>query len=104
MMYEDVRWIRRPGEGWEAAAVQLKEAGCTIFLPAGARAMYAFFEPRLTACNENMLTPFESVALAVSPGQPESALVQTRQKLDQIGFRKVADLRASDPRIELYRH
>jgi len=104
MMYEDVRWIRRPGEGWEAAAVQLKEAGCTIFLPAGARAMYAFFEPRLTACNENMLTPFESVALAVSPGQPESALVQTRQKLDQTGFRKVADLRASDPRIELYRH
>ena len=24
MVYEDVRWIRRPGEGWQAAAAQLK--------------------------------------------------------------------------------
>jgi mannosyltransferase len=104
MMYEDVRWIRRPGEGWEAAAVQLKEAGCTIFIPAGARTMYAFFEPRLPACNENILTAFESIALAVSPDQPVSAVLETHQKLDQAGFRKVADLRTSDPRIELYRH
>ena len=27
-----------------------------------------------------------------------------RQKLDRAGFRKVADLRTTDPRIELYRH
>jgi Dolichyl-phosphate-mannose-protein mannosyltransferase len=104
MMYEDVRWIRRPGEGWEAAAVQLKHAGCTIFIPTSARTMYVFFEPRLPECNENMLTSFESVALAVSPDQPASAIAETHQKLDQAGFRRVADLRASDPRIELYRH
>jgi mannosyltransferase len=103
MIYEDVRWIRRPGEGWQSAAAQLKEAGCTIFIPSGARTMYAYFEPRLPVCNENALTPFESIALAVSPDQPASAVVEAHQKLVQAGFRKVSDLHAADPRIELYR-
>lgn len=103
MVYEDVHWIRRPGEGWQAAAAQLKEASCTIFIPSNARAMYAFFEPRLPVCDENMLTLFESVALAVSPDQPASAYTDARQKLDRAGFRKVTDLRTTDPRIELYR-
>jgi mannosyltransferase len=103
MVYEDVRWIQRPGEGWQAAAAQLSEAGCTIFIPRGARTMYAYFEPQLPACNENTLTPFESIAIAVSPDQPASAVVEARQKLDQAGFRKVDDLRTADPRIELYR-
>lgn len=103
MAYEDIRWVRRPGEGWQAAAAQLREAGCTIFIPSGARTMYAYFEPRLPVCNESTLTPFESIALAVSPNQPASAVVETRQKLNQAGFRKVADLRTADPRIELYR-
>jgi len=103
MAYEDVRWVRRPGESWQAAAAQLKEAGCTIFIPRGIQTMYAYFEPELAACNENSLTSFESIALAVSPDQPASAVVEARQKLNQAGFRKLADLRPADPRIELYR-
>lgn len=103
MVYEDVRWIRKPGEGWQTAAAQLKAASCTIFVPSGARTMYAFFEPRLPVCDEAMLTTVVSIALAVSPDQPASALVEAHQKLDRAGFRKVADLRTADPRIELYR-
>jgi mannosyltransferase len=103
MLYEDVRWARRPGEGWQAAAALLKDAGCTIFMPSGARTMYAYFEPRLSVCNENALAPVESIALAVSPDQPASALVEAHQKLSRAGFRKAADLRTADPRIELYR-
>jgi hypothetical protein len=100
MIYEDARWIRRQGEGWQAAAIQLKEANCTIFVPSGARTMYVFFEPQLRACDENALMTFETIALAVSPDQPSS---DAHQKLDQAGFGKVTDLRTADPRIELYR-
>ena len=104
MVYQDVHWIRRPGEGWQAAAAQLKAASCTIFIPSGARTMYVFFEPQIRACDENALPASEAVALAVSPDQPVPGVADARQKLDQAGFRKVADLRAADPRIELYRH
>jgi hypothetical protein len=105
MVYEDVHWIRRPGEGWQTAAVQLatvqlKDASCTMFVPTGARTMYTFFEPTLAACDEGSLPTYQSVALAVSPDQPSS---EARQKLDRAGFRKVADLRIADPRIEVYR-
>lgn len=104
MVYEDVRWIRRPGEGWEAAAAQLKEASCTLFVPSGSRTMYVFFEPQLRICDEDTLTNAETVSLALSPDQPESAYAAERQKLDRAGFRKVSDLRTADPKIELYRH
>ena len=72
MVYEDVHWIRRPGEGWQAAAAQLKGADCTIFVPSGARTMYVFFEPQLRECDENTLTTAGAVALALSPDQPGS--------------------------------
>ncbi|MCU1336294.1 MAG: Conserved transrane protein [Bryobacterales bacterium] len=103
MVYEDVRWVRRPGEGWQAAAAQLNEASCTIFLPSGARTMYVFFEPQLRACDENNLMTFETIALALSPDHPASAYADAQQKLAQAGFRKIADLRTAEPRIELYR-
>jgi hypothetical protein len=103
MVYEDVRWIRRPGEGWQAAAALLKGASCTVFVPGGARTMYVFFEPQLRACDENALMNFETIALALSPDQPTSAYADARQKLDQAGFHEVSDLSTTDPRIELYR-
>jgi hypothetical protein len=103
MLYEDGRWIQRPGEGWQAAASQLKGADCSIFVPSGARTMYVFFEPQLPQCDENTLTTAGSVALAVSPDQPVSLASEARSKLDLAGFHKVADLRTTDPRIELYR-
>jgi mannosyltransferase len=103
MIYEDVRWARRPGEGWQAAAVQLRDAGCTTFVPAGARTMYVFFEPQLRVCDENTLTTAGTVALALSPDQYESVYAEARQRLGRAGFRKVADLRTADPRIEVYR-
>jgi uncharacterized membrane protein len=104
MIYEDVRWTRRPGEGWEAAASQLRTADCSIFVPSGARNMYVFFEPQLRVCDENALTTAGTVALALSPDQYASVYGEARQKLVQAGFRKVADVRTADPRIELYRH
>jgi uncharacterized membrane protein len=104
MIYEDVRWTRRPGEGWEAAASQLRTADCSIFVPSGARNMYIFFEPQLRVCDENALTTAGTVALALSPDQYASVYGEARQKLVQAGFRKVADVRTADPRIELYRH
>jgi hypothetical protein len=103
MVYEDVRWIQRPGEGWQAAASQLKDANCSIFVPSGARTMYLFFEPQVRVCDENTLTTVETVALALSPDQYESVYADARQKLDRAGFRKVADVRVANPRIELYR-
>ena len=103
MVYEDVHWIRRPGEGWQAAAAQLKEASCTMFVPSGSRTMYVFFEPQLRECDENTLTTAGAVGLALSPDQYESVYAGARQKLNQAGFHKVADLRIADPRIELYR-
>ncbi len=103
MVYEDVHWIRRPGEGWQAAAAQLKEASCTIFVPGGARSMYVFFEPELRACDEDTLTTAETAGLLFSPDQPESADSDARQRLDLAGSTKVADLRAADPHVELYR-
>jgi hypothetical protein len=103
MVYEDVRWMRRPGEGWQAAAAQLKGADCSIFVPSGTRTLYLFFEPQLRECDENTLTTTGSVTLAWSPDQPRSLPAETRKKLDLAGFHKVADLRTTDPRIELYR-
>jgi 4-amino-4-deoxy-L-arabinose transferase-like glycosyltransferase len=108
MVYEDVNWIRRPGEGWQAAAVQLvvnqtKEASCTIFASSGARTMYLFFEPHLRECDENTLMNIPAVALALNPDQNQSVYAGARQKLNQAGLHKVADLRTTDPRIELYR-
>jgi mannosyltransferase len=103
MVYEDARWIRRPGESWQAAASQLKGADCSIFVPSGARTMYVFFEPQLATCDENALTNTGTVALALSPDQYQSVYSDARQKLAQAGFRKVGDLRTADPRIELNR-
>jgi hypothetical protein len=102
MLYEDVHWIQRPGESWQAAAAQLKEASCTIFVPTGARTMYVFYEPQLRVCDENSLTTAGTVALALSRDQYESVYAEARGKLDRAGFRKVTDLRTTDPRIELY--
>jgi len=102
MVYEDVRWTRRPGEGWQVAAGQLEAADCSIFVPSGARTMYVFFEPQLRECDENILTTAGTVGLALSPDQYESVYAGARQKLNQAGFRKVADPRAANPRIELY--
>jgi len=102
MVYEDVVWMRRPGEGWQVAASQLKTAECSIFVPTGARTMYMFFEPQLHACDENSLTTVGTVALALSPDQYEDVYVAARQKLLQAGFRKVDDVRTANPRIELY--
>ena len=73
MVYEDVHWIRRPGEGWQAAAAQLKQASCTLFVPSGARTMYLFFEPQLRVCDENALTSCrEPSPWRVSPDQPSA--------------------------------
>ena len=102
-IYEDVRWTRRPGEGWQAAASHLKQADCSIFIPSGARTMYLFFEPQLRVCDENTLTTAGTVALALSPDQYEDVYAEARQKLIQAGFRKVADVREANPRVELYR-
>ena len=65
--------------------------------------MYLFFEPQLRVCDENTLTTVGAVALALSPDQYEDVYADARQKLIQAGFRKVADVRNADPRIELYR-
>lgn len=105
MVYEDVRWARRPGEGWQEAAVelrrvQLEEAACTIFAPSGSRTMYVFFEPGLVTCDESSFIKEKGIALAVSPDEPASAIVQ---RLESEGFRKVAYLHSADPRIEFYR-
>jgi 4-amino-4-deoxy-L-arabinose transferase-like glycosyltransferase len=102
MIYEDVRWIQKPGEGWEAAASQLKAVPCTMFVPAGSRTIYAFFESQLNACDENSLTSLGRVALALSLDQTPAAYAEAREKLQRAGFRKVADLRSAEPRIELY--
>jgi mannosyltransferase len=102
-MYEDVRWTRRPGEGWQAAASQLKGADCSIFVPGGAGTMYLFFEPQLRVCDENALTMVGTLALALSPDQYEDVYSEARQKLIQTGFHKIADVREANPRIELYR-
>ncbi len=99
-LYEDVRWIQKPGEGWQAAAAELKSASCTIFVPVGSRTMYVFFEPQLQACDENTLTASGTVALAVSPDQSAS---DARRKLENAGFQKVSDARDADPRVELYK-
>jgi hypothetical protein len=103
MVYEDIVGMRRPGEGWQVAASQLKTAECSIFVPTGARTMYTFFEPQLRVCDENSLTTVGTVALALSPDQYEDVYAAARQKLLQAGFRKVDDVRAANPRIELYR-
>jgi hypothetical protein len=102
MVYEDIRWVQRPGEGWQAAATELKAADCAIFVPEGARSMYVFFEPGLRACDENTFTNLAAIGLAVSPDYP-AEYVEARRKLDQAGFGRVADLRIAQPRIELYR-
>jgi hypothetical protein len=104
MVYEDIRWTRRQGEGWQVAAAQLKTADCSIFVPAGARTMYLFFDPQLRVCDENSLTAVGSIALALSPDQYAEVYAAARQKLVQAGFRRVDDVRAANPRIELYRH
>jgi len=103
MVYEDVRWTLRSGEGWQDAAAQVKEASCAMFVPTGSRTMYVFFEPQIRACDENTLTTAAAVALALSPDPYESEYATARQKLNQVGFHKVADLRAANPRVELYR-
>jgi hypothetical protein len=103
MVYEDVRWTRRPGEGWEAAAAQLKGTDCSIFVPRDARTMYLFFAPQVRVCDEDMLTTVGAVALVTSGDQPEPATLEARQALNNSGFQKVSDLRSSDPRVELYR-
>jgi hypothetical protein len=103
MAYEDVRWTRRPGEGWQAAAAQLKEPSCAIFVPSEARTLYLFFEPQIHVCDENTLTTAATIALALSPDQYEDVYARARQRLLQAGFSKVAEVRVADPRIELYR-
>lgn len=103
MLYEDVRWIRRPGEGWEAAAAQLKRASCTVFVPGGAQTMYVYFEPQLRVCDENTLTTAEAIALALSPNQYEDVYAEAREKMERAGFHMVGALREANPRIELYR-
>jgi hypothetical protein len=65
--------------------------------------MYLFFDPQLRVCDENSLTAIGSIALALSPDQYAEVYAAARQKLLQAGFRKVDDVRAANPRIELYR-
>jgi hypothetical protein len=103
MVYVDVRWIRRPGEDWQTAATQLNGATCTIFVPSRTRIVYSFFEPQLRECDQSTMRTTGTVALALSPNQYESLYAEARQKLNQAGFHKVAEVRDANPRIELYR-
>jgi len=107
MVYEDIRWIRRPGEGWQIAAVELTQQtaeprSCVIFLPPGTLSLYAFFEPDLRGrvCDESNLAAADQVALAIGL---DASPADAHQKLDQAGFRKISDLHTSEPYIELYR-
>ncbi|HEY2844533.1 MAG TPA: hypothetical protein VGJ09_12820, partial [Bryobacteraceae bacterium] len=110
MIYEDVRWVRRSGEGWQAAATELtlqasQPRTCTLFEPGGTLSIYAFFEPglRATLCSAVTLPISDRVALARSLG----ASGGPTQRLQDAGFRKVQEISVadpgSDPRLELYR-
>jgi len=108
MLYEDVRWIRRPGEGWESAAAQLTQpmsepGSCAMFVPSGARTMYVYFQPQIRACDEGALAGASAVALALNPDQPPAEIAAARERLERAGLQKTTDLRAENPRIELYR-
>jgi hypothetical protein len=107
MVYEDVRWIRRPGEGWQIAATGLTQQAsqprsCVLFVPPGTLSLYAFFQPNLrdTPCDAANLAASDQVALAIGLDVSSS---DAHQKLDQAGFRKTSDLHTSEPHIELYR-
>jgi hypothetical protein len=107
MVYEDVRWVRRPGEGWQAASTELilqtsQPRTCALFAPTGSLALYTFFEPDLRGrlCDPNDLASPERVVLAIGLDDPST---DAHQRLDRAYFQIVAFLRTADPRIELYR-
>ena len=107
MIYEDVRWIRRPGEGWQAAATELmlqtsQPRTCALFAPTGSLALYTFFEPDLRGrlCDSNDLAVPDRIVLAIGLDDPST---DAHQRLDRAYFQIVAFLRTADPRIELYR-
>jgi len=106
-VYEDVRWIRRPGEGWQAAATELMQQtsqprACALIAPTGSLALYTFFEPDLRGrlCDPNDLATRDRVVLAIGLDDPST---DAHQRLDRAYFQIVAFLRTADPRIELYR-
>jgi len=107
MVYEDVRWVRRPGEGWQAASTELilqtsQPRTCALFAPTGSLALYTFFEPDLRGrlCDPNDLASPDRVVLAIGLDDPST---DAHQRLDRAYFQIVAFLRTADPRIELYR-
>ncbi len=77
MLYANVRLLRQPGEGWQAAASTLSQQArapgtCVLFVPPDARDSFVFFEPGLsrTVCDADDLSSWETVIVALRDHGP----------------------------------
>lgn len=110
MLYANVRLLGQPGEGWQAAASTLGKLAsvrgtCVLFVPPDAQDTFVFFEPQLarTLCDSEDLSAWETVIVVLRANGPVRFYSEANRSLDQAGFSKAADLRAEEPRLEIYR-
>jgi hypothetical protein len=105
-LYEDVSWMTKPREDWQAAASAASSAvaggACVVFVPSDAFRMFEYFDPQL---KRRQCTPGEGgrVILAISPYGPEATYLAARENLIARGYVKESEKTFHGPRVELYR-
>jgi len=104
-LYEDVTWMIKPRENWQAAAAAASAAvtngACVIFVPANGSRMFEYFDPRLL---QRQCAPDQrsSVILAVSPYESDAVYATVQEELKTRGYVKDSDASFDGPRVEFF--
>jgi uncharacterized membrane protein len=107
-LYEDVNWVSKPREDWQAAASvaadQQRQSACVKFVPVDAEMLYAFFRPELVErkCTPDEFARADSVTLAINPYGPPEQARQVADELTARGLTKKSAQNFHGPEVDLY--
>jgi hypothetical protein len=106
-IYEDVKWVSKPREDWQAAAAvaadQQQQVTCLQFVPSDSELLYGFFRPELlkSKCTEDQFARADSVALVINPYSPDQAR-QAANDLTSRGLTETSEQNFHGPAVATY--
>ncbi|MGH9593004.1 MAG: hypothetical protein ACRD5L_07920, partial [Bryobacteraceae bacterium] len=107
-LYEDVKWVTKPREDWQAAASvaadQQRQGDCVKFVPVDAEMLYVFFRPELgeKKCTPDQFTRADEVVLAINPYDAGQQLRQVANELAARGLTKKSGRNFHGPEVDTY--
>jgi hypothetical protein len=103
-LYEDVKWVSKPREDWQAAAsAAADQSACLRFAPPDAEVLYGFFRPDLAEkqCTPDQLAHASAIALVTNPYDPDQVL-QAVNELTSRGLTKISEKNFHGPEVDTY--